>query len=308
MKIRNAFTMIELIFVIVVMGVIGKFGVEFLAQAYKSFIFANVNYQLQSNSSSAVEYIAQKLQYRIKDSVIARETAGGAFTAIGGTDTTKSYLVLEWVGADMDGFRGNTDSSLPNLPNWSSIIDVNNTNAGVNLLVSPETNTSAINSMVQALSYTDTTVDQGAIYFIGSNNDINGYGWDGNALDDQSIAVMHPIKSTNTNLTYFIPRKGSDGTTNSLTGVQVYEYFKYSWTAYAVVYTPAAKNKGTLTLWYDYQPWNGENSEEDGKHAIIMENVSTFQFISSGSILKIQVCTKTDLIEEYSLCKEKTIF
>jgi len=42
MKTRAAFTMIELIFVIVVMGIIGKFGVEFLAQAYKSFIFSSV--------------------------------------------------------------------------------------------------------------------------------------------------------------------------------------------------------------------------------------------------------------------------
>ncbi len=44
-----------------------------------------------------------------------------------------------------------------------------------------------------------------------------------------------------------------------------------------------------------------------------MENVSTFRFKSVGSVIKIQVCVKSDIIDGnaaggYSLCKEKTIF
>jgi len=39
-----------------------------------------------------------------------------------------------------------------------------------------------------------------------------------------------------------------------------------------------------------------------------MENVDTFRFKAIGSIVKIQVCIKTDLVEDYSLCKEKTIY
>ena len=63
---RNAFTMIELIFVIVIMGIIGKFGVEFLAQAYKSFIFSKINHELHSTSEQAVEIIAKRLENRIR--------------------------------------------------------------------------------------------------------------------------------------------------------------------------------------------------------------------------------------------------
>ncbi len=66
--------MIELIFVIVIMGIIGKFGVEFLAQAYRSFISTTVNHNLQSSSASAVEFVSTRLQHRIKASTIARET------------------------------------------------------------------------------------------------------------------------------------------------------------------------------------------------------------------------------------------
>lgn len=61
MRVRTAFTMIELIFVIVVMGIIGKFGVEFIAEAYKGFINAKINHELQATSEQTVEIIAARL-------------------------------------------------------------------------------------------------------------------------------------------------------------------------------------------------------------------------------------------------------
>ena len=87
----------------------------------------------------------------------------------------------------------------------------------------------------------------------------------------------------------------------------MYEYYKLAWTAYAIVFTSTGTNIGNLTLYYDYQPWNGEIMT-DGDSAVIMEDISTFQFMSIGSIIKIQVCAKSNVVEEYSLCKEKTIF
>lgn len=298
MRIRNAFTMLELIFVIVVMGIIGKFGVEFLAQAYKSFIFSNINSALQSKSAIAVEFIASRLQYRIKDSLIARAGTAGAPTGIGSA-SGGTFTVLEWVSSDIDGYRATTN------PNWSGIIDLD---ASVtNLLNSPATSTAASNALISTLSYGDSGINDSALYFIGSNSDIStGYGWNG-AVDTQ-LATMHPIKSTGT-VTNFIPRVGSTGATNDFGGADVYEYYKLAWTAYAIVYEPAANNMGTLRLYYDYQPWNGE-SLANGKSAVIMEDISTFQFMAIGSIIKIQVCAKSDLVTEetYSICKEKTIF
>jgi len=305
MKTRAAFTMIELIFVIVVMGIIGKFGVEFLAQAYKSFIFSNINNSLQSKSASTVEFIASRLQYRIKDSVIARDTTAGTFTGIGGA-TGENYDVLEWIGWDIDGFRGTTT------PNWSGIMDLAHTNANTLTLVSPETNTTSIQNLINILSYTDSGIDDAALYFIGSNSDVlTYYGWDGNLTTvNLQRGAIHPIKDKPAKLEQFIPSVGN------LTGVDVYEYYQLAWTAYAISYTAGANNMGKLTLHYDYQPWNGDTYllKQDGsvtKSAVIMEDVSTFQFMSIGSIMKIQVCVKTDLTkseDEYSLCKEKTIF
>ena len=291
---RLAFTMIELIFVIVVMGIIGKFGVEFLAQAYKSFIFSKINNQLQQNSEIAINFIASRLQYRIKDSIITRTGLNATPKSLSSI-TGSSYKVLEWVATDIDGFRGTS------APYWSGILDLAAGDA--NNLNSPATDTGEVNTLIDALSNGHSSIADAALYFIGANSDIvSGYGWDGNLTNvNAQKGSMHPI-TTGTNSDEF-----SSSTGTNFSNIDVYEYYKLAWTANAIVYETETNNKGTLKFYYDYQPWKGEDYA-DGKVSIIMKNVDTFKFMAIDSIIKIQVCVKTDLLEEYSLCKEKTVF
>lgn len=295
------FTLLEFVFVIVIMGILSKFGFEFLAQAYKSFIYSNINNTLQAQSATAVESIASRLQYRIKDSVIARKSTDfTSFEAVGSVPiaTATEYNVLEWVGWHVDGFRGDTT------PFWSGIIDLDASSSTV--LNSPETNTTAINNLILALrpEASLTTVNNAALYFIGSDSDVKtGYGWDGVALADHNTSVMHRINSS-ANIYEFTSGVGGV----DFSGTDIYEYYQLSWTAYAIVHS--ADNN--LYLHYDYQPWEGERYT-DGKSELIMQNVGTFRFKATGSIVKIQVCVKSDIIDGneqggYSLCKEKTIF
>jgi len=287
---RTAFTMIELIFVIVIMGIIGKFGTEFLYQAYESFIFSNTNNKLQARSAKTVEFIASRLQHRIKDSVIARTGQASAPVGIGSA-SGNTFTVLEWISADVDGFRG-TDK-----PYWSGIIDLDASNAAT--LVSPDTNITAINALISTLSNSNSDISDAAIYFIGSNNDINSFGYVG-GLANQNGSI-HPIDAIANN--FVSSQIGVD-----FSGVDLYEYYKLSWTANAIIWTdPNSDGYGTLTYFYDYQPWNNIQSGA-GKSEVIMEGVTTFQFMSIGSIMKIQVCAGSTLLEDYSLCKEKTIF
>ena len=311
---RLAFTMIELIFVIVVMGIIGKFGVEFLAQAYKSFIFSSVNNTLQANSEMAVETIASRLQFRIKDSVIGRRSdnldfeAPATINSLTDGSTPEDYDILEWVGSDIDGFRGDS------LPYWSGIIDLNPSKVfdPPDTLISPETYTGKLDTLIGILSDGGSGINNAALYFIGSDSNVKtGYGWDGVAITDQN-ATMHPIKKDPLGVINIFK---SDTGTNDFKGIDVYEYYQLAWTAYAVGiddYDDTTKT-GTLKLWYDYQPWEGEKySDSTTKNITLMNNVSTFQYNAVGSIIKIQVCTNSDLLQnegqEYSLCKEKTIF
>jgi len=301
---KTAFTMLELIFVIVIMGIIAKFGTEFLAQAYNNYIYSSINNSLQAKSEIAIQSIASRLQYRIKDSVIARKD-NNDFISLSSV-SSDDYNILEWVGYDIDGFRGIT------APYWSGIIDLKHSATDATHLVSPETNTTAINELIKILSYGNSDINDSALYFIGANNNINtGYGWDGNLTNiDAQRGAIHPIRASKNNISTFIPTN-SKGVDNNFSDIEVYEYYQLVWSAYAVKISDYndTTHSGTLMLYYDYQPWKGETyHDKDTKSSILMQNVSTFRFMSSGSVIKIQVCVKTDLLEDYSLCKEKTIF
>ncbi|WP_304545454.1 type II secretion system protein [Sulfurimonas microaerophilic] len=298
---KNAFTMLELIFVIVVMGILAKFGVELLAQIYNNFVHNSVNSSLQEKSQNAVELVGSRLQYRIKESIIARKSSDDTnFTSLS-TANSDDYNILEWVATDIEGFRGSTK------PLWSGIIDLDNSNA--TLLKTPETNTTAINDLIDALSNGNSSLANAAIYFPGSNTNVHtDYGWQRPTIKftDQNH-TMHPVKAGA--IDELVPRNADTNAINSLSGIDIYENYQLAWTAYAVGIDDYndSTNTGTLKLWYDYQPWEGEKYS-DGTEVKLMENVSTFRYRAIGSVVQIQVCTNSDLIEDYSICKEKTVF
>jgi len=290
---RRAFSMIELVFVIVIMAIIGKFGVSFLFQAYNNFISSKVNNELQAESESAIEFSVSRLQYRIKDSVIVRRDINDSNATYIADVNDSNYTALEWVGTDSDGFRGDK------LPNWSAIIDLNLSHK--NKLYSPETNTTKENEFIQALSSNSSDINDSAIYFLGDSDDNNDYGWEGQITDQNQ--TMHPINS-DTNISIFVPASGTGNFDR-----KVSEQYKLAWSAYALSLEDynTTTHMGNLYFYYNFQPWNGKQAQ-DGNKTLLMRNVSTFQFTTVDSLLKLQICVKSDLVEDYSLCKEKTIF
>lgn len=282
--------MIELVFVIVALGIIGKFGVEFLAQAYNNYVYSSINNQLQAQSAVALEAITARLQHRIKESAIAKKS-DDTFLPLSQA-SGEEYTILEWIGRDVESFRGSSTDPL-----WSGMIDLDaSVLLGSNRLVSPESNTTSINSMIDTLSNGTASLSNAVLFFLGSEIDVtNGFGWSG-ALVDQT-QTLHPIQA-GINANEF-----SSSNADDFSGIDVYEFYQLAWSAYALAY-----ENGSLFLYYNYQPWEGE-TYKDGNKELMMERVSTFRFIAIGDIIKIQLCVKSELTsEEYSICKEKTVF
>lgn len=282
--------MIELVFVIVVLGIIGKFGVEFLAQAYNNYVYSSINNQLQAQSAVALEAITARLQHRIKESAIAKKS-DDTFLPLSQA-SGEEYTILEWIGRDVESFRGSSTDPL-----WSGMIDLDaSVLLGSNRLVSPESNTTRINSMIDTLSNGTASLSNAVLFFLGSEIDVtNGFGWSG-ALGDQT-QTLHPIQA-GINANEF-----SSSNADDFSGIDVYEFYQLAWSAYALAY-----ENGSLAFYYNYQPWEGE-TYKNGSRELMMERVSTFRFMAIGDIIKIQLCVKSELTsEEYSICKEKTVF
>ena len=272
---RKAFTLIELIFVIIIFGIMSSFGAELLYKVYENYVYSNTFNRLQNQSEAAVKQIANRLQYRIKDSTIARVGTGGGILEIG--DNIANATVLEWIGTDIDGWRGTTR------PTWSGFIDLDA-------------------SLVGTLSSPGSSLNQnGAIFFIGSDVNLStDFGW-GSAINNQSKS-LHPVTMAGTSI--------SDNTTGAadFSGADIYEYYQYTRTAYAI-----HLNGTNLILYDNYQPWDGDNINTVATRtaSLLMENVSSFKFTSMGDILIIQVCVSDGNVTgvgEYSVCKEKVVF
>jgi prepilin-type N-terminal cleavage/methylation domain-containing protein len=322
----KAFTLIELILVIVILGIAAKFGMELLMRAYEDYIYGVSNNRLLGQSEAAVTQIANRLQYRIKESIVFRQggdvngTFINTYTALASANNAadNNTTVVEWVGYDIDGWHGDGSSTAPT---WSGIVDLKHAGANAITVISPESNGTRISGVIDALSprfLATGTQPIPALFFIGdeSVNVNEGFAWDGNSLINQT-KNLHPVTLGDG---LFSPRYTASG--QNFGGVDVYEYYRLAWTAYALELRTWIENptepdpekqiqRGTLWLYYDYRPWLGENYAQDGKKVVLMENVQTLRFTSVGDVLKVQVCVGDGNIFKkgaYSVCKEKTIF
>jgi len=322
---RKGFTFLEMIFVIVIVGILAKFGTNLLFTAYEASISSKITNDLQSDSSMALKQISNRLQYRLKDSVVARVPGGGpvALTSAAGN----AFAVLEWVGYDIDGLLGTSRAGVLgepvfNRPTWSGFIDVDDagafgsaalTGAPFAYLSSPGTNTGLANNVIAALSVNGSSFGTSAIFFTGANSDaLTDYGWNGVAQTQQSITAAHRVQtyvgsaSRLADAAFIVA-----GLTSSFTGTDIYENYKLAWTAYALELRDIDfDGDDDLVLYYDYQPWLGENYLANGRRVLLMENVDTFKFTAVGDTIKLQICMDQEnfLAEGYSICKETAVF
>ena len=144
---RRGFTLIEMVFVIVIMGILSKFGAELIHKIYENYVYSNTLNRLQGRAELAIEQVAARLKYRIKDTTIARN--GAAVLQLG--DIGGGATTIEWIGFDIDGWRGT------GTPLWSGLVDLNDPATTNTSLVSPGS----------------LGAGAGAVFFIGSDVDAN---------------------------------------------------------------------------------------------------------------------------------------
>ncbi|WP_345969757.1 MULTISPECIES: prepilin-type N-terminal cleavage/methylation domain-containing protein [Sulfurimonas] len=273
-RLRRAFTMIELVFVIVIMGILAKFGVEIFLQIYESYTRTTIAASLLSKSEAAVSQIANRLTYRVKDSIIASSGAAASFVPL--SSVTGNETVFEWIGLDSDGWDNG---------DFSGIIDLNDGNTTYTQLHSPGTATLPAN---------------GALLFIGSKVNVqNSFGWhDTNvsANSHQDLYVYDGVASQNINFT-----------TNPFSaGDEIFEFYHVADSAYALV-LDTVNHK--LYLHQNYQPWQAEIYTGTGD--LLTDNVKTFTLQKAGDIIRIELClSNKDFMDEgeYSICKTKIVF
>ncbi len=290
--------MVEMIFVIVILGIVAAIGSKIIAKIYESYIYSRGINTLQSKTELALTQIAKYLSFRIKGSVIARKLPPNDTNITSLSMADGSYKILEWIGYDNEGFEGNSST-----PGWSGFVDLASPYTNKTQIYSPGSDLTYAKDTINALSFGDVNLSDSnssaAIIFSGLPNqfDIKEYGW-----NDYTGNIHHKyvfrVKNIGSNILNFVEQNATT----------IYEHYKMTWSAYAIV-PQGNVNDRNLTFYYNYRPWIGEKYS-DGNSSTLIEHVSTFRFKQTGETIRLKLCVFNPIGDDFNMtfCKEKVVF
>lgn len=298
---KKAFTMIELVMVIVVLGIVASIGSEIVLSLYNNYLRSRAIHQLESQTEIVLEQIAKRLQYRIKDSTIVRKKDESSLAPLSGSDSTYATdSILEWIGYS-------NESLLSTPPGWSGLIDLDHsdTNKTALTLKTPDSNLSFTSNTMSALTNTDINLSVGkeaALVFQTTHNHTD-FGW-GNPNNTDGSATVKVIRNTDERFTINDANVPDD----------IYEHYALAHSAYAIV--PEGDVAGTdfnVTLYYNYQPWiAARNHYSLGSSATLAEHASLFQFKQDDTVIRLKLClhdnNQTGTGDRIAICKEKVVY
>lgn len=285
---RPGFSMIELIFVIIILGVVASLGSKIIADVYERYILQRAIYRSSMKTELAATQIANRLAYAIPGTVIGRK-ADGTYMAIEDI-SDEDHTTLQWVSADMDSF-GSLTSTTDRLPGWSGLVDLDA--SSLNTISTPGSKLSLTSTIISNLSNSSKNISNAAIFFPEA---FTAYtlGYNG---DTSNISTIASAPADN-NLT--LDAKGNR---------EVKEHYKLAWSSYAIVRI-ARDGLFDLELQSNLQPWDGNDYSKTGNNGpYLIRNISVFRFKGEGHTIRFKLCQQENIGGDYNIttCKEKAV-
>lgn len=320
---KSGYTMIELTFVIIILGIVSSIGSEIIANIYKNYLLQRATFRASLKTELAAQQIANYLGYRIPGTTIARNPAN-VTDNVAVTDPTNNtdntHVLLEWIGMDNDGF------SAAIRPPWNGFCDTDPSVTGQNAITTPGSDLTLANTILSNLSNGEVALNGAAQYpaiffrsprFSYTSSPFSEKLYDilGPNGNDGCMGVVSADQSCISTVESTAFETLSFKVTPDPTNKVISEHYKLAWSAYSIMQIPKpnTNNLFDLKLCYNYQPWEGErlsnNNGCPGTLSTIISNVSVFKFAESGNTFRFKVCSQENIGEDFnvSICKEKAV-
>ena len=307
---KRAFTLLELIIVIVILGIIAMMSFNAIMNIYSNYFQTRTVNELETQTEIALEQISKRLEHRIKPSVIARKPSGG-FLPLNDSrvNLNSGYEILEFIPYAYEIF--NDVPSGDKAGRYSGYADLANSSPTTGL-ISPGSNFSTeVVETIKDLTCKDDTRNATCVDFKDKDGGVvaifsdvyydvqNSFGYQGILnLDIAKVGV-----------------KSIDGDTLEIAGFankQISEQYHLAYTANAIVPEQSADPKDTangvfdLNLYYDYRPWMGQGYK-NGEKATLAKNVTRFVFIEKNGVIVLKLCMRAKN-SEITICKSKAVY
>ena len=323
---KKAFTLLELVVVIVVLGIIAMMSFNAIMNIYSNYFQTKTVNELETQTEIALEQISKRLEHRIKPSVIARKT-DGAFLALNDSRVTlaQDYEILEFIPYAYEIFNDvisldandNVIEQDGKAGRYSGYADLAKSSPATGL-ISPGSNfTTGVVETIKDLTCKDDTRNATCVDFTKKNGgvvaifsdvyynvqDSFGYKGDITNLDIAKVGVKGGQSGLNGNT---LEISGFDGK-------QISEQYHLAYTANAIVPEQSADPKDTangvfdLNLYYDYRPWMGEKYKSNGEKATLAKNVTRFVFTEKNGVIVLKLCMRAKN-SEITICKSKAVY
>ena len=318
MELKRAFTMIELILVIVILGIISFFTFEMTLQIFRSYTYSKMINILEAQTETTLEQITKRLSYRIKESPIARirslnvqleDDSNGNVQPLTRDIATSinGYNILEFVPYVYEVFR---------IGGYSGVADLGISNAAIGLTTpGSRLNTIARDTFNDLVRKTMPT-PKNAI----ANNDLAVFFLKPTLTFDERRGIGYHNYNNPGRITDFVAKATiANETTLTLDyaiGSETADTYHIAYTAYAMVpeHINATNGDFDLMLYYNYRPWQNEKFT-DGDKSILARDVTRFNFMEdAGNTINLKLCIRATKrttgidSEKMSICKSKAVY
>lgn len=300
----RGFTFIELLFVIVIMGIVGGIALEAVRQYYEGIYRMQEYAKRVSEADHILDQLSKYFENAISSSIVNLEASGTAH-CYGPPDNanTNDYTVA-FVGVDGDSMRGISG----NRPGWSeeTLLGANNviTASDANYTMAATVITALGSTLANSAIYDADSVDIGAC---------QRFNWD----DGGGIAGYHKLDNAANPLTSTTIQLNNDN--NATNGKRKYLLR----TGYAF----RVQDDGDFTMYSNFRPWIGERYTVAAKQNILGRNVAHFyadynatDFMANadvsdrGMVWRLKVCMRgldtnlsTTDSESQAICRERRV-
>ncbi len=315
-KIKKAFSLIEVIFVLVILGIVASISSQIIVQVYENYITQKALYTSTTKTEIAINQIVNRLTFVIDGTTISKDPLTPPYTkdnenknwiALKNLDITlpnfKRFTTIEWIGYDNDSF------SAGQVPYWSGLANYDGSGISRKIFETPGSRLDLVNTIIGNLSDNKVSLTVGstqlpAVIFTGVNY-----------LDTTPAIKYDPacMGLVNENNTTCISRVSMNDNTNfnfpDEKPKTIYERYKLAWSAYALVpEEDTTTGLFNLNLYSNYQPWNNE-TYKDGDKNLLINNVSVLKFTENGGVIQLKLCVSENIGKDYNIssCKEKAI-